>query len=174
MIKRVITLFLSAFFLSSSVKADEPKHLGTFGAWSAYQVTDQGQKACYMLSFPEKEEGNYTKRGRVYLLVTHRPASNTLNVVSFHAGYGFKNGQEVTATVAGSRKKESFTLFTEGETAWAKDAATDKRMTTALSKWGNTITVYGTSARGTETKDTYSLKGSLQALKAISRACRVR
>tara|TARA_A100000171_G_scaffold48981_2_gene57244 strand:+ start:465 stop:989 length:525 start_codon:yes stop_codon:yes gene_type:complete len=167
-------LALCVLFFGTSVKAKEPKHLGTFGDWSAYQTTENGEKACYMLSFPKKEEGNYTKRGRVYLLITHRPASKTFNVASFHAGYGFKNGQEVTVQILGRKKKDSFTLFTEGETAWAPDASTDKAIATGLSQWGNSLVVHGVSARGTKTKDTYSLRGSLKAFKAISKACGVR
>lgn len=173
--KNVIPFFLALFTLSTAALAEEPKHLGTFGDWSAYKITEQGQDVCYMLSFPNKEEGNYTKRGRVYALVTHRPSEKAHNVVSFHAGYGFKNGQEVKVLISGPRHKdESYTLFTEGETAWAPDSQRDSAITTGLSKWGNSMVVRGVSARGTHTKDTYSLKGSLKALNAISRACRVK
>ena len=171
--KKVTLFFLMAVVAAFPVNANAPKHLGTFGDWSAYQVTENGEKACYMLSFPQKEEGNYTKRGRVYMLITHRPTSKALNVISCHAGYGFKNGQEVTLKIAGRHKKESYTLFTEGETAWASDSKTDASITTGLSKWGHSLTVHGVSARGTVTTDTYSLKGSLKALNVISSACGV-
>lgn len=171
---RAMALFLGGLFVCCTAEAAEPKHLGTFGNWSAYQILEKGQKACYMLSFPTKEEGNYTKRGRVYMLVTHRPACKALNVVSFHAGYGFKNGQEVTVKIEGRHKKKSFTLFTEGETAWAADSKTDQAITTGLAQWGQKMVVHGRSARGTKTTDTYSLKGSLKALQTISRACGVR
>lgn len=172
--KKVRTVFfLTLYFIPALLFADNPKHLGTFGDWSAYKLSEKGHDVCYMLAFPKKEEGNYTKRGRVYALVTHRPDDKSLNVVSFHAGYGFKNGQEVKLAISGTRKKETFTLFTEGETAWASDAKQDSSITTGLSKWGNNMVVYGISARGTETKDTYSLKGSLKALNAISKACKV-
>lgn len=61
-------------------------------------------------------------------------------------------------------------LFTQGESAWTVDKDTDKRLVQAMIK-GSTMTVQGTSARGTTTKDTYSLSGFTRAYQAINQAC---
>ncbi|MFI5018219.1 MAG: invasion associated locus B family protein, partial [Dongiales bacterium] len=56
--------------------------------------------------------------------------------------------------------------------AWAKDATADKAMIDAMRK-GSSLTVKGTSSRGTEITDTYSLLGFSKAYQAIGAACKV-
>ena len=149
--------------------AADPRELGTFGKWSAYVFTEGGNKVCYMASEPDKAEGNYTRRGKVYALITHRPAEGTKNVFSYITGYPYKAGSEVTVKI----DSNSFTLFTQDETAWAPDATTDNKLSTAIRK-GSKMVVKGRSKRGTLTTDTYSLKGSAAAHDAISKECGVR
>ena len=59
------------------------------------------------------------------------------------------------------------------ETAWAPDTTSDQRMVAAM-KAGSVMVVQGTSARGTLTKDTYSLKGFTKAHSTISEACGIK
>ena len=150
----------------SSVQASEPELLGQHGDWTAYKFMENNGKVCYMVSQPKQEEGNYKRRGDIYALVTHRPSENTMDVFSYVAGYSYQNGSSVTVSFGG----RSFKLFTQGETAWAEDAATDKKIAAAIRSGSNMI-VKGTSSRGTPTKDTFSLKGSGAAYKAISKEC---
>lgn len=147
--------------------AEAPKKIGEYDDWSAYVfVEGADNKVCYMVSQPKTEEGDYTQRGDVFALVTHRPAENSRNVFSYIAGYSYKPDSEVTVTVG----NQSFTLFTEGESAWTPDQATDNKLTEAIRR-GNSFVVKGVSARGTRTTDTFGLKGSSAAYKAISEEC---
>jgi hypothetical protein len=139
-------------------------HLGTFGDWEAYRDPREG--FCYAGSKPLKEEGRYTQRGDVFVLVTHRPKEKSYNVVSFDAGYVFKEGAEASATIGA----QSFSLFGQGEQAWTPDGNGDAQLVKAM-RAGSTMVVKGTSARGTTTTDTYSLKGVSAALDAIDKAC---
>ena len=139
-------------------------HLGTFGDWEAYRDAREG--FCYAGSKPVKEEGRYTQRGEVFVLVTHRPKEKSFNVVSFEAGYAFKEGAEAAATIGA----QSFALYGHGEQAWAKDSDGDSQLVKAM-RAGSTLVVKGTSARGTLTTDTYSLKGVSAALDAIDKGC---
>ena len=170
-------LFLTAFFtcfmtaaiisaISTPAEASEPKLLSTHNAWSAYTFTENGNKVCYMASTPTKAEGDYSKRGEIYALVTHRPAENTQDVFSYITGYTYKQNSDVNVKI-GSKK---YTLFTQDDTAWAPDAETDEDLADSIRR-GSTMVVTGTSSRGTETKDTFSLRGSAAAYKAISKAC---
>lgn len=168
MTKQFYTL-IAAFGLltmSSAAQASEPQKIGTYGDWSAYSFVENGKKVCYMVSSPKTDEGNYTKRGEIYTLITHRPSENTRNVFSYIAGYPYKQDSEVTVSVNG----KDFKLFTYEETAWAPDSATDNAIAAAVRK-GSSLVVKGTSKRGTLTTDTYSLKGSGAAHDAISKAC---
>ena len=138
--------------------------LGTFGDWEAYRDAREG--FCYAGSKPVKQEGRYTQRGDAFVLVTHRPKEKSFDVVSFDAGYAYKDGSEVSVTIG----PQSFTLFGQGEQAWARDGNGDAQLVKAM-RAGATLVVKGTSSRGTPTADTYSLKGVAAALDAINKAC---
>ena len=161
--------FIALVIAPTLVLAQTPKTLGKFGSWHAYKKGD----VCYMVSLAKKSEGKYTKRGNVYAVVTHRPKINSKNVLSLHAGYSFGKGDEVKVTVKSRKGNKVVNLFTEGEVAWCADAKTDNMMTDQITKTGSEMIVEGKSARGTTTKDTYSLAGSLKAYDAICKACGV-
>jgi len=104
-------------------------------------------------------------RGRVVLLVTHRPADKEKGVVSVTTGYTYKKDSKANAK-AGDK---AFDLFTDGGFAFA-EAGKDADLVAAMIK-GTDLVVKGTSSRGTLTTDTYSLKGFTAAWKAIGQAC---
>ena len=138
--------------------------LGIFGDWEAFADLREG--FCYAGSKPTKQEGKYSQRGDVFILVTHRPKEKTFDVVSIEAGYVYKDGSEVIAAVDG----KPLSLFGQGGQAWARDAAGDAQLVKAL-RAGSALVVKGTSSKGTLTTDTYSLKGVSAALDAINKAC---
>lgn len=169
----VIFVFVVAFAitLTGNVKSahagSEPQLIKTQDSWSAYQYTEgNNNKVCFMIASPTQSKGNYTARGEVYTLITHRPVDKTRDVVSIIAGYTYKSGSTVTVDIDG----KSFKMITQGDTAWGEDSATDKRLAQAILR-GNRMTVKGTSSRGTLTTDTYSLKGTGKAYRASLSAC---
>ena len=152
--------------LATPGRAADPREIGKHGAWTSYVLREQGNKVCYMVSKPVKAEGKYTNRGEIFALITHRPAESTKDVFSYITGYTYKQGSDATVTIDGKR----YMLFTQDDTAWAPDAESDARLAKAIQK-GSSMVVRGTSRYGTLTTDTYSLKGSGSAYKAISREC---
>jgi len=159
------------FFALTLVAADTvtaAQLLGTYDAWEAYTDRESGKRVCYMGSEPTKARGKYEKRGQTFILVTHRPAEKSNNVVSVEAGYTYKNGSEVEITVG----KSAFKLFTQAGHAFTYDSKSDDELVKAMIR-GAAMTVKGRSSRGTLTTDTYSLKGFTAAYKAISRACKI-
>lgn len=163
----VLAALLLLSFSPVSAHASDPTKIGDFGKWEAYEFEEPGGgKVCYMMAKPDKDEGKYSKRGEIVALITHRPAEGTKNVFSYMSGYSYKKGEDVTLTVDGKK----FTLFTQNDMAWAADAAADTALTNAIQK-GSTMIVKGVSGKGTETKDTFSLKGSTKAYEAITKAC---
>ncbi|MBE1237690.1 hypothetical protein IHV25_08520 [Phaeovibrio sulfidiphilus] len=147
--------------------AQQISTLGVYNNWTAFLMMENNQKVCYIASSPTKDEGNYTRRGDIYALVTHRPADKQYYVVTIYAGYAYRPGSPVQLSV----DQTGFELFTEGESAWAPNDM-DKRIVQAMRK-GNAMVVRGTSSRGTATKDTYSLRGVSAALSKINEACGV-
>ena len=105
--------------------------------------------------------------GDIYVVVTHRPNEKSFNVVNINAGYTYKVNSEAEMKIGA----QTFSLFTNGDTAWAMTPEQDESIVNAM-KRGSRMIVNGTSFRGTKTKDTYSLNGFSSAYKAISNKCK--
>ena len=86
--------------------------------------------------------------------------------MSIIIGYGFKPNSDATIELAGA----TYSMYTQGDGAWIKNAAEEPRLVEAMRK-GSDVVVKGVSARGTATTDTYSLKGLSQALDKVGEEC---
>jgi hypothetical protein len=150
----------------SGAQAQAIERLGDFSDWSAFKYEENGNVICFMASEPTKAEGNYSRRGQIHAMVTHRPGENRNDEVSIQAGYAYQENAPVEVQVGALKVR----LFTEGESAWTVDKDTDHQLVQAMIK-GSTMVVQGTSARGTNTTDTYSLSGFTRAYQAIGQAC---
>ena len=62
-------------------------------------------------------------------------------------------------------------LFTNEDTAWAKNLKTDEDIARAMNK-SVRATARGLSMEGVETHDVFSMKGFNNAMEAINRLCR--
>ena len=147
----------------------EPTLIGQFGTWGAYTATPNGKKVCFALAKPSSSKTNPPNRPRdpAYAFVSTRPAEKVINEVSVMIGYALKPGSESSLEVGGA----SYAMYTQGDGLWIKNAAEEERMVDAMRK-GADVTVKGVSAKGTETTDTFSLKGLSQALDKLAQDCR--
>ncbi len=167
--KKFLTLIILGLFISiTPAQANTPKLLGEYNDWSAYYYGSGKNIVCYMASTPTKDEGKYSKRGDIYVVITHRPAEKTFDVVNFVAGYDYHKDADVTIKIG---KTTISNMFVDGDKAWAINEATDKTLVDAMKK-GSKMYVSGKSSRGTQTKDTYSLSGFSAAYQTISAKCR--
>jgi len=156
---------LLAIGVATAASAQEPQVIGTFRDWKAYVYQSGSQKVCYMASAPKKAEGNYSARGKIWMLITRR-SPGPKDVVSIIAGYNYKADSQVRVVIG----LRDFRLFTQGDTAWTFGEADDSSMIAAM-KAGVDMVVRGQSERGTDTKDTYSLLGFTAAYDAVRQAC---
>jgi hypothetical protein len=147
----------------------EPTLIGQFGTWGAYTAMPNGKKVCFALAKPSSSKTNPPNRPRdpAYAFVSTRPAEKVTNEVSVMIGYMLKPGSESSLEVGGS----SYAMYTQGDGLWIKNAAEEERMVDAMRKSAD-VTVKGVSAKGTETTDTFSLKGLSQALDKLAQDCR--
>ena len=147
----------------------EPTLIGQFGTWGAYSATPNGKKVCFALAKPSSSKTNPPNRPRdpAYAFVSTRPAEKVTNEVSIMIGYALKPGSESTLEVGGA----AYAMYSQGDGLWIKNAAEEERMVEALRKAAD-VTVKGVSAKGTETTDTFSLKGLAQALDRLAQDCR--
>ncbi len=162
-------LALVVFCATALPALADTQSLGKFGDWTAFTDASGGHKVCYMGSAPQKAEGKYTQRGKIYFLVSHRPADKVTGEVSLEAGYPYQDGSEASAVIDG---KTTFKMFTRGENAWNYDAKADRAMVEAM-RAGGQMVIKGRSTRGTATSDSYSLSGFTAAYQAIGKACGV-
>jgi hypothetical protein len=167
-----IVLFLLCFAIKPVLAETSaaPKSLGSFGVWNAFTYNEKGQPVCYMLTKiqPAKVKNKKFKRGGSWLTITHRPGETSTDVVSFTSGYNFKAGSDVDIHIG----KSGFSLFTQKDTAWSRDAMTDHALAKAIRN-GASMTVAGVpDARGVSgITDTVNLKGAAPAYAAIGKAC---
>jgi Invasion associated locus B (IalB) protein len=147
----------------------EPTLIGQFGTWGAYTATPNGKKVCFALAKPSSSKTNPPNRPRdpAYAFVSTRPAEKVVNEVSIMIGYTLKPGSESTLEVGGG----SYAMYTQGDGLWIKNAAEEERMVEAMRKSADVV-VKGVSAKGTETTDTFSLKGLSQALDRLAQDCK--
>ena len=147
----------------------EPNLIGQFGTWGAYTAMPNGRKVCFALAKPSSSKTNPPNRPRdpAYAFVSSRPAEKVNNEVSIMIGYALKPGSESALEVGGA----SYAMYTQGDGLWIKNAAEEERMVDAMRKSAD-ATVKGMSAKGTETTDTFSLKGLSQALDRLAQDCK--
>jgi invasion protein IalB len=147
----------------------QPTLLGQYGDWGAYTAAPAGKKVCFALAKPKstKTEPAGRKRDPSYLFVSSRPGENVRNEVSVVIGYPFKESSGASVEIGSAR----FSMYTLNDGAWIKNVAEEARLVDTMRK-GAELTLRGTSGRGTQSTDQYSLKGLPQALDRIEQECR--
>lgn len=130
-------------------------------------------KECWGVSVPKESVNTrggrpaQVRRGDTMLFVTFRPGAGARGEVSFTPGYAYAKGAQVTMEIG----SDKFTLFTDGEWAWPANAGDDAALLAAM-KRGSQAILTGASARGTDTKDTFSLLGFTAAMSEAETRCK--
>ena len=146
--------------------------LGQFGDWGAYTASPGGSKVCFALAKPasmvDTPANRRTAANPVYMFISTRPGEKVKDEVSvLVTGYQFKANTEATVTVGSA----NFAMYTQNEGAWVKNAAEESQLVDALRK-GQDVVIKATTASGTKTTDTFSLKGIAQALDRVAQECK--
>jgi invasion protein IalB len=146
--------------------------LGQYGDWGAYTASPGGKKVCFALSKPVSSVDNPPNRRTaanvVYLFISTRPDEKVTEEVSILiTGYAFKPNSEASAAVGSA----SFAMYTQNDGAWIKNAAEEAKLVDAMRK-GSDAVVKATTSKGTQTTDTFSLKGVSQALDRVAQECK--
>ncbi len=137
--------------------------------WSVF--VGDNPKECWGVSAPKEtvntKDGKpvAVRRGDILLFITYRPGKS--GEVSFMGGYPFADGSTVDMDIGGTK----FTLFTDGEGAWAGTPDEDAKIIAAL-KAGSEATLSARSGRGTQTRDRFSLLGFTAAMEEAAKRCK--
>lgn len=168
-------LILSAAFVVAGLGAQAQESTNNVSNNTDWYVFEESSpsKQCWAVSKP-KNTVNTDSAGRIksvtrseiLLFVSYALSNGVKGQVSFLGGYPFASGSEVALKIGGSE----FSLFVDGETAWAATAEDDARIVAAM-KRGAEAVLTGRSARGTITKDTFSLLGFTASVDEASKRC---
>jgi invasion protein IalB len=139
--------------------------------WSVF--AEDNPKECWAVSVPKESVNTKdgqpatVRRGDIQMFVTYRPGAAP--ELSFTGGYPFAKDSTVTVDVDGNK----FEMFVDGEWAWpqADGAQNDTAILAAMQK-GNSAVLSAHSAKGTQTKDTFSLRGFTAAMDEASKRCK--
>lgn len=160
----------TSMVFSGAVSAQESTNrVGTMTDWNVF--VENSPKECWGVSKPREtvnsKDGKPTsvRRGDILLFVTHRPG--TAPQVSFTGGYPFAPGSTVTVNVGGNQ----FQLFTDGEWAWSGSKEDDAALIKAL-RGGADAVLSARSGKGTQTKDSFSLRGFTAAMDDAAKRCK--
>jgi invasion protein IalB len=138
--------------------------------WSVF--TEEKPKECWGVSSPKQTVNSRdgkpvsVKRSDILLFVTFRPGQAG-GETSFTGGYPFAGGSKVTLNVDGTK----YDLVADGEWAWAANADDDAKVLAALKK-GTSAILTAHSAKGTQTEDTFSLRGFTAAMTEAANRCK--
>jgi hypothetical protein len=154
---------------ASATGGAHPTLLGQFGDWGAYTASPGGKKVCFAIAKPATSETSPPGRPRnpTFMFISTRPGDKVVNEISIVIGYPFKPGSEATAQVG----SKTYALYTQQDGAWIKNANEEARMIDAM-RSGQSVVVKGGSAKGTQSTDTFSLKGLAQALDRTAQECK--
>jgi Invasion associated locus B (IalB) protein len=147
----------------------KPTLLGQYGDWGAYTASSGGKRVCFTIAKPASSETSPPGKSRnpPYMFISSRPAEKVSDEVSIIIGYPFKPNSEATVAVGST----SFALYTQQDGAWIKNAAEEGNLIAAM-RAGQNAVLKGTSARGTQSTDVFSLKGLAQALDRSDQDCK--
>jgi Invasion associated locus B (IalB) protein len=147
----------------------KPTLLGQYGDWGAYAASPAGKKVCFAIAKPASSVTNPPGRPRnpIFMFISTRPADKVTNEVSIIIGYPFKPGTEASVEVGST----AYALYTQQDGAWIKNGAEEAQMVDAM-RGGQSAVVKGSSAKGTQSSDTFSLKGLSQALDRVAQDCK--
>lgn len=161
-------LVAALFAAAAPARAQDPRPelIAQERDWGAYQVDIADGKVCYALSRPKDSAPKNVNRDPTYFFVTSRPKENIRNQVSVIIGYPFREGSQVTVEIGDAR----FLLFTKDNKAFIENIEEQDKLVAAM-RAGTNMIVRGTSARGTNTVDTYSLLGITASLAHVDRTC---
>jgi hypothetical protein len=154
--------------LAPVAQAQQATELGTFNAWSAWKANDASGVICYISATPQKTEPAGVNRDPIHFMIIHRKGLGISNEVQSIVGYPLNaTAPNASATIDG----RSYPMTAEGSALWLASSGDEAGFVKAF-KAGSSLVVRGTSQRGTNTLDTYSLSGATAAVNAIDAACK--
>jgi hypothetical protein len=160
-------LIIILYFVYSPVYAEENlKSIGKFKDWESFVLSQDGNKTCFAQSVPVVKAPKKLKRDASRLFVSFIPNESIKNEISVTNGYEFKLKAPVTAKSG----KKSYDLFSKGRFAWVVDNEDEIKLISTMKK-ASRLMIVGSTEKGDQTTDHYSMMGFTKAYNAAKKNC---
>ena len=162
-------LIVATLPASFAMAQESDNRVAVTSDWNVF--TEEEPKECWGVTVPKETVNTRdgqpasVRRGDILLFVTFRPGKP--GEVSFTGGYPFAEGSTVGVTIDGN----SYELFTDGEWAWPATPESDAQLLAAM-KNGAQAVLTARSGKGTQTQDTFSLRGFTAAMTEAGDRCK--
>lgn len=169
--RKIIASGVVALFAAAAAQAEESTNrVAADTDWSVF--IEETPKECWAVSAPREtlntrggQPAPQVRRGDILLFATYRPGRSAPEI-SFTGGYPFAPDSTVGVTIGSNE----FQLFVQDQWAWAASPEDDARLLAAM-RGGADAVFSARSARGTDTRDTFSLFGFTAATEEAARRC---
>lgn len=167
---RALAVAAFSFAAHAAIAQESTNRVATMTDWNVF-TEDSPTKECWGVSKPKESVNTRdgqpvsVRRGDILLFVTFRPGRP--GEISFTGGYPFAKNSTVEVSIDG----KSYKMFTDGEWAWPGSAEDDAKLLAAM-KAGTTAVLTARSGRGTQTTDTFSLRGFTAAMTDAEQRCK--
>ncbi|NUY39649.1 hypothetical protein GO684_03130 [Wolbachia endosymbiont of Litomosoides brasiliensis] len=157
-------VFLIFFSVSALASVNDVQLKEKYRDWLVYTALEDGEKVCYIVSYPKKKSEHYTTDRKPYIMVSY--VSKKADEVSVASG--FQYGKE--PVVLNIDKKIKYTLpIIQGDLAWTEHLKIDRDLILKM-KQGLSMVVSGRIKVAT-IDDTYSLLGFQKAYQKMHDLC---
>jgi invasion protein IalB len=140
--------------------------IGKAGAWGIFTNGEGRAKNCFIMAQPAERLPKGLTRDPAHIFITVRQGEANKQEFSMLTGYPLKAGTDALISVGAV----NFVAIGQNKSVWLKNPAEEGRFIGELRK-GSTVSVKGTSLRGNDTTDRYTLTGFGQALERAQKEC---
>ncbi len=166
-IKKITLIILFVFIYNSASAEENLKSFGKFKDWESFVLLKDGSKVCFAQSTPIVRAPKKLKRDPSRLFVSFRPSENIKDEISVTNGYEFKS----KAPVSAKSGKKTYDLFLKGRFAWVVDSNDEKKLISTMKK-ASRLMIIGSTDKGAETTDHYSMMGFTKAYNTTKKSCK--
>jgi invasion protein IalB len=136
------------------------------GSWSILTTGEGRSKTCFIMTQPSERLPRGLTRDPAHVYVSMRQGEATKHEFSVITGYPLKQGAEAQVAIG----TVNFAAVGQNKNIWLRNPAEEPRFIGELRR-GSSLTIKGTSQRGNETTDRYTLTGFGAALERAQKEC---
>jgi invasion protein IalB len=136
------------------------------GSWSVLTSGEGRSKTCFIMTQPSERLPRGLTRDPAHIYITMRQGEASKQEFSVITGYPLKQGAETQVAVGST----NFAAVGQNTNVWLRNPAEEPRFIGELRR-ASSLTIKGTSQRGNDTTDRYTLTGFGAALERAQKEC---